>query len=401
MPGIRRIIGSRYLRPLLDQAASKVHLPAFRQRHPTLRGTDIIIGIVDSGLDTSHPAFAGRVLRLWDQTLSGPGVPEGGYGTELTGVALTRSQDTHGHGTHVAGIAAGADPTFGGVAPAATLVIVKTDFQDAHIADGVRYVFRVARDLNRRAVVNLSLGGHQDAHDGTDSLSAIIDTESGPGRIVCCAAGNEGNDSIHGQMLVAAQTQRRMRFRVPSNSIGLAELNGWYAAAQPLEVAVQTPGGFVTPFQAVMAGAGANPTQSYALPDARVRITTPGPDPANRALNFHVQCRGIGLGTAVRGGVWQLLLRHPNSAGGTVQVDVWTLNDQEAPQVVWSGTSARDTMKIGLASLRGDECFDRTADLYRDHFCACGGGADGSTLGRLSALVQPQAAFAYGVDRSP
>ena len=36
-----------------------------------------------------------------------------------------------------------------------------------------------------------------DAHDGTDELSAIIDQESGPGRIIVCAAGNEGDENIH------------------------------------------------------------------------------------------------------------------------------------------------------------------------------------------------------------
>jgi hypothetical protein len=61
--------------------------------------------------------------------------------------------------------------------PEANFVMVKTDFMDAHIADAIRYIFCIASELNRPAVVNLSLGGHADAHDGTDSLSQIIDGE--------------------------------------------------------------------------------------------------------------------------------------------------------------------------------------------------------------------------------
>ena len=61
--------------------------------------------------------------------------------------------DDHGHGTHVAGIAAGEDPVYEGVAPGADLVIVKSDLMTAHIADGVRYIFRVAQDLGRRRIV--------------------------------------------------------------------------------------------------------------------------------------------------------------------------------------------------------------------------------------------------------
>jgi subtilisin family serine protease len=51
--------------------------------------------------------------------------------------------------------------------------------------------------------------------------------------------------------------------------------------------------------------------------------------------------------TAVRGGVWQLLLRNPSPLTGAALVDVWTLDDQNAPEVVFSGTSVRDSMKIG------------------------------------------------------
>jgi subtilisin family serine protease len=340
-PAVERIIPSRYLRLRMDVAPGKVNLPTFRSTSG-LSGNGSIIGVVDSGIDPNHPAFTGRILRIWDQTLPGPGVPEGGYGAELTGALLTVSRDTHGHGTHVAGIAAGDDSTFGGVAPRADLIIVKSDLQDAHIADGIRYIFRVAGDLGRPAVVNLSLGGHGDAHDGSDSLSQIIDAESGTGRIVCCAAGNEGNDNIHAQMTVPAGATRTIRFRVPTGIVGTAWLNGWYPGASPFQISVRTPGGFVTPFQ------GVNPVgsvQNYPLPDARVRIVTPGPDPANGDHNFFVQIRGAAFGLPVKGGVWRLRVR--NTSATAARLDVWTLDDQLAPEVFFSGTSVRDSMKIG------------------------------------------------------
>lgn len=338
---IERIIPSRYLRMLMDVAPGKVHLPTLHNRG--LSGSEVVIGVVDSNIDPNHPAFTGRILRLWDQTLPGPGVPEGGYGVELIGALLTVSRDTHGHGTHVAGIAAGADPIFGGVAPQASLVIVKSDLQDAHIADGIRYIFRVAGDLGQPAVVNLSLGGHGDAHDGSDSLSQIIDAESGAGRIVCGAAGNEGNDNIHAQILVPAGATRTLRFRVPTGLVGTAWLNGWYPGASPFEVSVRTPGGFVTPFQGVIPFG--NPVHNYFLSDARVRMATPGPDPANGDHHVFVQIRGAAPGLPVRGGVWRLQVR--NTSATDARLDVWTLDDQNAPEVVFSGTSVRDSMKIG------------------------------------------------------
>src|SRR5919202_3332413 len=340
-PAVRRIKPSRYLRPLMDVAPGKVNLPQFKQTSG-LSGKGVIIGIVDSGIDPKHPAFQGRILQIWDQTLPGSGVSEGAYGIELTGEQLTTSRDEEGHGTHVAGIAAGVDSTYSGVASEAEYLIVKSDFQDAHIADGIRYIFRVARELKRPAVVNLSLGGHADGHDGSDSLSQIIDAESGPGRIVCCAAGNEGNDNIHGQAVALPGNTRTMRFNVPNSGVRIAWLNGWYPGKSTLEVSVRTPGGYVTPFQPVITGD--NPARDYTLTDARVVIATPGPDPANGDHNFFVQLRGVGT-LPVKGGVWQLRLR--NTSTTDARVDVWTLDGQPIPQVIFTGTSAKDSIKIG------------------------------------------------------
>jgi subtilisin family serine protease len=341
-PDIHRIKPSRYLRLLMDVAPGKVNLPQFKQTSG-LTGKGVVIGIVDSGIDPKHPAFEGRILQIWDQTLPGSGVTEGAYGIELKGDQLITSRDEVGHGTHVAGIAAGADATYGGVAPEAELIIVKSDLQDAHIADGVRYIFRVAEQLGRPAVVNLSLGGHADSHDGSDSLSQIIDAESGPGRIVCCAAGNEGNDNIHGQATVSAGQTASMRFRIPSTGVGIAVLNGWYSGNSTFEVSVQAPNGFVTPFQKVIANG--NPVQEYTLSNSKVLVATPGPDPANGDHNFFVQIRNSNPNAPIRGGVWQLRLRNTSTNDG--RVDVWTLDGQPAPEVVFSGTSAQDTMKIG------------------------------------------------------
>lgn len=97
-------------------AGPRVKLPEF-ENSTGLTGVGVVVGIIDSGIDPNHPEFQGRILSIWDQTLAGPGVAEGQYGWELTGNLLVASRDTDGHGTHVAGIAAGAGATFTGVAP--------------------------------------------------------------------------------------------------------------------------------------------------------------------------------------------------------------------------------------------------------------------------------------------
>jgi subtilisin family serine protease len=340
---VQRIISSRYLRPLMDVARQKVHIPNFRTTSG-LSGNGVIVGIVDTGIDPTHPAFAGRILKIWDQFGSGIGVPEGGYGTEFTGAAMASSRDTYGHGTHVAGIAAGSDATYTGVAPGAQYVIVRSDLMDAHIADGIRYIFRVAKDLDRPAVINLSLGGHADPHDGTDPLSQIIDSESGAGRIVCCAAGNEGNDNIHAQATLSSDTMHTMRFRVPSNGAMNAWVNGWYGGASSLEVSIRTPKGYITPWQSIITSG--SPAKTYQLPDARITLVTPGPDAANGDHAILVDLEGVPSGSSVTGGVWQLRVK--KTSGPATDFHAWALDNAEhGPVVFFTGTSVKDSVKIG------------------------------------------------------
>jgi subtilisin family serine protease len=342
---VKWVAPSQFLKPMMDVAPGKVGLPAF-QNTTKLRGKGIVLGVVDTGIDPKHAAFKGRILKIWDQVLSGDGVAEGNYGVELTGNLLTTSRDLHGHGTHVSGIAAGSDGTYCGVAPEADLVMVKTDFMDAHIADGIRYIFRVADELDRPAVVNLSLGGHWDPHDGTDSLSQIIDAESGPGKIVCCAAGNEGNDNIHAHASVANGKTKTIRFSVPMSGGGSESyvgLNIWYSGKDKMEAAIRSPDGSTTGYQGIITGDEVEKT--YELREGKVTIATPGPDPLNGDNNIFVLIENATRATfPVKAGVWRLSLRGVSIEKGSV--DAWTLTTTDDP-VIFTGTSVQDKMKIG------------------------------------------------------
>ncbi|HET7718846.1 MAG TPA: S8 family serine peptidase [Acidimicrobiales bacterium] len=350
-PAVSRIVPARRLRLLMDVAKTKVGVPAFRKK-TKLSGKGVVIGIVDTGIETDHPAFAGRILRLWDQTLNGSGVPEGGYGAELQPPLVEISRDTVGHGTHVAGIAAGEDPVYEGVAPGADLVIVKSDLMTAHIADGVRYIFRVAQDLGRPAVVNLSLGGHGDAHDGTDSLSLVIDSLTGPGRIVCCAAGNEGNDNIHAQGKVRKGGVRNFAASIPRPAAEqrpwVAAFNGWYKGTNRMTVSVMAPNHEATPPQPVITG-NQNPAKIYELAEGAVRVTTPGPDPANGDINFFVEIQPAPAPAAPPGsppvapGTWRIKMTGVKVSGDGL-VDLWSVDERVGQ---FTGVAVEDNMKVG------------------------------------------------------
>lgn len=321
-PAVKRIEPTQQMRFLMDVAADAVQLPQFRQT-TGLTGRDVVIGIIDSGIQYRHPAFkvgtGSRVLRIWDQTIFGPGVPEGGYGAELTGQMRDVSRDGDGHGTHVAGIAAGKDPAYGGVAPDARLVIVKTDLNEGHIADGLRYIFRVARELGRPAVVNFSFGGHGGPHDGSDFLSQVIDEQSGPGRIVCCAAGNEGDRALHARVILTQAQQKETRFTVPED-VALVQLNGWFSGQDDVEVALRSPVGFQTNFQAP--GAFSQEVLEHLGPplvkDAVQTIVAGEPWPnGDRYFSISILLEPKGTPST-----WTLLLRG-NRITTDGQVDVW------------------------------------------------------------------------------
>jgi subtilisin family serine protease len=340
-PTVHRVVASRYLKLLMDVAPGTVRLPTFR-KNSGLSGNGVIVGVVDTGIDSSHAAFAGRIQRIWDQTLPGPGVAEGAYGEELAGAAMAKSRDLRGHGTHVCGIAAGSDPVYEGVASGAELVMVKSDLNDTHISDGVRYIFRLAREQKKPAVVNLSLGGQYDAHDGTDSLSLSIDAETGKGKIVCCAAGNEGRDAIHAQLSMSAGATATTDFSLLPASNPLvgprSELDGWYSGSDQFEVAIKSPSGFQTPFQGSIIAS--NPANTYSPSEGRVRIITPGPDPNNGDFNFQIEILP-NSNPLPNDPKWQLLLRalKVKKAG---LVDIW------APDgAAFDSAVASNNMKVG------------------------------------------------------
>lgn len=331
VPAVRRVVASRRLRPHLDVAAARIGIPAYR-RWSQAGGTGTVIGIVDTGVESDHPAFAGRIHRIWDQTLPGRGVPEGGYGRELGPDDFELSVDRDGHGTYVAGVAAGRDATYPGVAPDADLVVVKSDLVDVGVADGLRYIFRVAGELGRPAVVLLSAGGSDDPHDGSDPLSAIVDAQSGPGRIVCCSAGNDGNAGAHARVSVEAESSVRIGITLPApeppEPSPTCRFVGWYAGTDAISVSVVCPTGAQTPFQAVEPDAP--PVRLYQVPGGDVRIVTPGPDPANGDHAFLVEVTPASPGGApAQAGGWAIRLRADAVTDG--RVDIWAADPGRAP----------------------------------------------------------------------
>lgn len=180
--------------------------------HASFDGEGVVMGIIDAGLDWNHPDFKDengntRILSYWDQTLpvNGQTPQPYNYGQVWSQTQINAGQMTsvdqaqwYGHGTSVAGTAAGnglANGLHKGVAPKADIIVVSAAFSGnfrARVADAVKYILDEAAALGRPVVINASLGTYLGSHDGLDASALFINNllDQAPGRVMVCGGGN-------------------------------------------------------------------------------------------------------------------------------------------------------------------------------------------------------------------
>ncbi len=284
-PDVDAVMASGFCQLLLDSSTVDAHVAGLRSLSAPFTGktgAGVVVGVVDTGIDFDHPDFrrvdgSTRILGYWDQVVgekwdtlqindSSPNMP------------WPQSKDKLGHGTHVAGIAAGngeggflcpnfADipdsERFVGVAPAADLCIVRVQTVGLtnsiftnKVIDGVNYIFQTAASVNKPAVVDLSLGTHDGPHDGNSFFDEFIDSTIAqtrvPGRIVVAAAGNDAANGRHGSVgskFVGDSTVVTIELPAytPKNGVrDYLQLNGWFQEGDSFSVSIEPPRGLVS-----------------------------------------------------------------------------------------------------------------------------------------------------------
>ena len=313
------------------------------------RGEGVVIGVVDSGLDVTHPDFntgAGTRVQFLIEYLSNGGEQTWTKAQIDAGGVTERDGDGgFGHGTHVTGSAAGngtSNAAQRGVAPNADLVFVKGirdansngGFSDADVIDGVSRIFQQAAALGQPAVANLSLGGHFSPHDGSSLYEQALSNLTGPGKIIVAAAGNEGSDFIHAGETVSANVLNETIWLV--NDAGFAAAVMWYDAGSQNAFSVgaynvngtqlEWIGSVGVPAGQLYAEANGDPipfivegvTRGYIRVDAR---TTADARNGDGTVTFEV----IGDNTTdISQTVWSIL-----SDGGGGRVDTWAVAGSE------------------------------------------------------------------------
>jgi len=213
----------RVLRPLLDLSTVDIGVNLLNNvtgvNAESVDGRGVLIAVVDTGVDLSHPAFKtsegrNRILYVWDQTINGKPPKGFSYGYECGPDEIQQEtcpeRDFVGHGTIVASIAAGGVGggwRLRGVAPGAELIVVKSGgpacggsrwfFDEKGLIDGISYAVEKARSLGRRLVVVLSLGTNLGGHDGGEPLERMLEAWAEEGVVFAVAAGNSGDEARH------------------------------------------------------------------------------------------------------------------------------------------------------------------------------------------------------------
>lgn len=311
----------------------------------SLRGKGTLIGIVDSGIDYENAEFRNedgttRIVSLWDQSVNGR--PPAGYlaGTEYTREQIdaalatedkevrrqmVKTSDVSGHGTAVAGIAAGngrgsEGRGFRGAAPEAELIIVKMGApreggfpRTTELMRGVDYIVRKAVELRRPVAINISFGNTYGSHDGTSLVERFLNDIADMWKnVICIGSGNEGASAGHVSGKVRRQISETVELAVQQREPALS-IQIWKSYVDEMGVSVISPSGRQAgPFYEFLGA------QRYILGDTELLIYYGEPKPYSVKQEIYLSL--LPGKQYIESGVWKIVLTPGRIVDGEYQM---------------------------------------------------------------------------------
>ena len=375
-------------------------------------GQNVLVCIIDTGIDWEHLDFRdisnpaqSRILYLWDQTIT----PTGGetspsetgcnYGVEYTQAQINneidgspagfvREEDTNGHGTHVAGSAAGnggtlASHKYAGIAPDAEIIFIKAgngSFSHTNVINGLAYAKAKAIALGRPIVVNMSLGSNQGAHDGTDAKSQAIDDfiATGSGFAVVVSAGNDGDSDMHTNGTILNAGTATCNFTVPSYTAQASSDNDdfmfdiWFDGSGSISVTVTSPNSYT-------ATQGPGGSLSQDTNDGTISIDN-YIDSENGDRYLTVLISDVNASYPPLAGGWQVDIT--NNSGASVDYHLWlfesSIGSPSASVTLTGGDSEYTLGNTSSSAIIVGSCVSRWRWLGLDNVTYWGGSPDRS-----------------------
>ncbi len=374
LPEIRYIQAPKLSKTLLDLSVTDTRAN-FITRDYGATGKGVIVGIIDTGIDIFHEDFRNsnsstRIKFLLDfsypgdldgdEKLDGPDQYGGTLYTEqdinnaIMGVITIPSKDVVGHGTHVAGIAAGNGrstsnnfPPFQyvGLAPEADLIIVKAtrvqgsnSFVSTDYFNALAFIDSIAAVQGKPYVVNISLGGNDGPHDGTLLEEQAIDQligEGHPGKAVVIASGNDGDKNIHfsgtfTDAVTSFESKLKIEeFEANSNTYDdFVLLEMWYDGTANHSVKLTGPDG--TAYGPVSSGSEfSRNTDNGAI---NILNASDGLHPFNNDKQAIIQLFDATSDKPLKSGDWKIVI-----TGTSGRFDVWMSGASMSPAPQFSG----------------------------------------------------------------
>lgn len=327
----------------IEQARAASCIDRVQGDNLNLSGKNCIVCIIDSGIDYEHPDFRNadgstRILSLWDQTVMGN--PPQGYliGTEYTredinealaagsdSFSIVRSRDLSGHGTAVAGIAAGngraSEGRYRGVATESDLIIVKLGNpreesfpRTTELLQALDYSIRKSLEWNRPIAINLSFGNTYGSHDGTSLLETYMDGIANMGRnCICVGTGNEGTSGGHSSGILTKNQEQEVELAVAEYETSFS-IQIWKSYVDQVDISVESPDGMrVGPIQKSLG------TQRFSLENTEILLYYGEPSPYSS--NQEIYLDFLPRDSYVISGIWKIILTPRNIVNG--RYDMW------------------------------------------------------------------------------
>lgn len=341
-PEVTYVEKPKGLGPALDVSLREACITPVQNVLPyQLKGGGTLVGIIDTGIDYTHPDFISpdgktRIAAIWDQSI--PGNPPAGFeiGTEYTREQIDEAlstgtrlptQDSTGHGTQVAGIAAGngraSNGRYVGTAPESELLVVKLKeigergfSSTTEIMRAVKYLVEKAVQLQKPIAINLSFGTNEGSHDGNSLFENYINKTVRRGKTtMIVATGNEGDKGRHTSGKLQNRQNTVVEFEVAPQNTAIA-LEIWKDFVDEFDISITSPSGRTT----ALVG-DTNPFQETVIGNTIVYIQKVPPNPFEKDDHYVIILTPRQRDGLIDGGIWKINFFPRNIVVG--DYDIW------------------------------------------------------------------------------